>query len=135
MMLATPAGMHLDTQWVQLSNKQTKRAPASAEEQATTYFCALCCVAEAAKPAAARIAAGEFLAFKGLPAYMEHCLSLDGRHVMHVRAWRAAYKHVCTKVGIVNLGPQGPHVEEVARLAQAAVALLTREPGSDRGVP
>ena len=113
---------------MQMSRMQTKQAPASAEERATTYFCALCCVAEAAKPAAARIPAREFLAFKGLPAYMEHCLSPDSRHIMHVRAWRAAYKHVSTKVGIVNL-VQGPHVEEVARLAKDAVALLTCESG------
>ena len=122
-----PAGIWLDPQWVQMSHMPTKQAAASAEERGTIYFCALCCVAEAAKPAAMRIPAREFLAFKGLPAYMEHCLSPDSRHVMHVRAWRAAYKHVSTKVGSLV---QGPHIEEVARLAKDAVALLTREPGT-----
>ena len=124
-----PAGIWLDGHWV-LHSQQTKPVPASAKEEDATHFCALCCAAEAAKPVAARIAARAFLAFKGLPAYVAHCLSPDGRHVMHVRAWRAAYQHVRTKVG--SNPTRGPHLEEVARLATDAVGLLAREPGELR---
>ena len=125
--VAMPAGIWLDGDWVPQISAQTKRVPASARERHATYFCAVCWVAEAAQPAAARIAARELLAFKGLPAYVDHCLSLDSHHIMHVRAWHAAYKHVRMKRGM-SLARES-FLEEVARLAKDAVELLAREPG------
>lgn len=128
--VAMPAGIWLDADWVPQTPAQTKRVPASARERRATYFCAVCCVAEAAQPAAARIAARELLAFKGLPAYVDHCLSPDSRHVMHLRAWNAAFQHFRTqdrKLG-ERLGRESFY-EEVARLAKDAVELLAREPG------
>lgn len=123
--MAPLAGVRLGTQWAPQTPRHAwaARVPASAWECNATYFCAVCCAAEAAKPAAARAEGREILAFRGLPAYVEHCLGHSSRHFAFARAWRAAEQYIGTTLGGA-LPDYGVFTREVARLAADAVGSL-----------